>query len=241
MAPDLDSLPVSTQNYLKAVWVLREWDDAPVTKTALAARVGVTLSSASDAVRKLSQQGLLDNTHYGAVELTDHGRDLAVAMVRRHRLIETYLVAELGYTWDEVHAEAEKLEHAASNALVDAMARKLNYPMRDPHGDPIPTRDGRIETLDAIAVSALPRETLDAGCEARVERISDADPELLRYLAQHGVITGARIRLARGPAFTDTVSAKAYTVAHADTGNNALTLGPSAAAAIWVSLMSTPA
>ena len=109
-----------------------------VSTKMLAERIGVSASTASESIRKLADQGLVDHEKYGAVTLTERGRDAALAMVRRHRLMETFLVRELGYGWDEVHDEAEVLEHAVSDRMVDRIDAKLGFPRRDPHGDPIP-------------------------------------------------------------------------------------------------------
>lgn len=146
----VSALSASSQNYLKAVWSLGEWSDEPVTASTLAARVGVKLSTASDAIRKLTDQGLLEHARYGAVTLTPEGRALAVAMVRRHRLIETFLVDVLDYDWDQVHDEAETLEHAVSDFLIERIDEKLGHPDRDPHGDPIPRADGTVQKPHAV-------------------------------------------------------------------------------------------
>src|SRR6187455_1499158 len=112
-------LTPTTQDYLKAIWSLGEWDPAAVTVTALADRLGVRTSTASDGLRKLAEQGFVKHAPYGAITLTPSGRAHAIAMVRRHRLLETYLVQQLGYTWDEVHDEAERLEHAVTDRLME--------------------------------------------------------------------------------------------------------------------------
>ena len=136
---DLSSV---AQDYLKIIWSATEWSDQPVTVKQLAERMGVRAATVSDGIRRLAEQGLVAHERYGGVELTEAGRAHAVAMVRRHRLIETYLVRELGYSWDEVHEEAELLEHSASDDLVDRMARAIGDPKTDPHGSPIPSRSG---------------------------------------------------------------------------------------------------
>ncbi|MEX0914127.1 MAG: metal-dependent transcriptional regulator, partial [Demequina sp.] len=118
-------LSATAQDYVKVVWSAGEWSDAPVTTKQLAARMGVAPSTVSETVRRLSDQGLLEHAPYGAVTLTTAGRAHALDVVRRHRLIETYLVAKLGYTWDEVHDEAEVLEHACSARMIDAMDAAL--------------------------------------------------------------------------------------------------------------------
>ena len=140
----VSELSTSTQNYLKAIWGLKEWSSEPVTATLIAKQLGLKLSSVSDAVRKMAKQGLVSHTPYGSVELTELGRQYALVMVRRHRLLESFLVQALGYTWDEVHNEAENLEHAVSDMLIERVDKFLDYPTRDPHGDPIPTVDGQI-------------------------------------------------------------------------------------------------
>ncbi|MCK8675051.1 metal-dependent transcriptional regulator, partial [Rhodococcus sp. HM1] len=127
------------QDYLKVIWTVQEWSGEKVSTKLLAEKLGVSASTVSEAVRRLCDQGLLDHERYGAISLTESGRAAAVAMVRRHRLIETFLVRELGYRWDEVHDEAEVLEHAVSERMIAALDAKLGFPERDPHGDPIPT------------------------------------------------------------------------------------------------------
>ncbi len=197
----VSELSSSSQNYLKAVWTLQEWTDEPVTATALASRTGVRLSSASDAVRKLADQGLLDHTRYGSIALTPQGRAYALTMVRRHRLIETFLVQVLGYRWDEVHDEAEQLEHAVSDLLVERIAAQLGHPDRDPHGDPIPTADGEVHLPTTVVLTDLP-----AGHRGRIERISDADPELLQFFAAKGIDVGVEFTVEAGEPFSESIS-----------------------------------
>ncbi|ESV55891.1 iron dependent repressor, N-terminal DNA binding domain protein [Mycobacteroides abscessus MAB_082312_2258] len=139
-------LTTVAQDYLKVIWTAQEWSHEKVSTKMLAERMGVSASTASESIRKLADQGLVDHEKYGAVTLTDHGRKAAVLMVRRHRLLETYLVNELGYGWDEVHDEAEVLEHAVSDLLLAKIDAKLGHPQRDPHGDPIPGPDGQVPT-----------------------------------------------------------------------------------------------
>ena len=139
---DVTALSPVTQDYLKVIWTSQEWAEVKVTTKMLAESLGVSPSTASEAIRKLADQGLVSHERYGAVTLTDSGRAAAILMVRRHRLLETFLVRELGYGWDEVHDEAEVLEHAVSDRLMARLDAKLGYPQRDPHGDPIPAADG---------------------------------------------------------------------------------------------------
>lgn len=193
----VSELSTSTQNYLKAVWSLSEWSDTPVTPSLISERTELKLSSVSDAVRKLTAQGLLDHSPYGAVELTDTGRAYAIAMVRRHRLIETFLVNMLGYSWDQVHDEAEHLEHAVSDFMIDRIDELLGYPERDPHGDPIPSADGSILAPEAVQLSLV-----QPGDEVVVERISDDDPALLQFFEDRGIVLGATILVREGAPFS---------------------------------------
>ena len=133
-------------------------------------------------VKKLVTQGLVEHAPYGAVTLTAMGREQALRMVRRHRLIETWLVQQFGYSWDEVHDEAEVLEHTLSDRLLDAIDEQLGRPVRDPHGDPIPSADGVVERPDAVLLSRV-----EPGQRGRVVRISDRDPVVLRELSAAGI------------------------------------------------------
>jgi DtxR family Mn-dependent transcriptional regulator len=183
---DVGGLSPSTQDYLKAIWSLGEWDPSAVTVTALAERLGVRTSTASDGLRKLAEQGFLEHAPYGAISLTPAGTRVALAMVRRHRLLESYLASELGYSWDEVHAEAESLEHAVSDAFIARIDAVLGHPSRDPHGDPIPPASGDPVLPDAVQLS-----TLAPGTTAVVARISDASSERLRAFAEAGILPDA--------------------------------------------------
>jgi DtxR family Mn-dependent transcriptional regulator len=219
----VSELSMSTQNYLKAIWGLQEWSSTPVTPSALAAKAGVKLSSASDAVRKLTEQGLLEHAPYGAVTLTEQGRTHAVAMVRRHRLIESFLVDVLGYRWDQVHDEAESLEHAVSDFMIDRIDEHLGHPTRDPHGDPIPNALGEVSRPDALLLAALPD-----GARARVERISDADAGLLQFFAERGIGVGTVLETRAPAPYSD-----ALEVVVAGT-STPVALGRAAADAVWV-------
>lgn len=176
------------QDFVSAIWKSEEWSEAPATAGDIAARMGIATSTVSGNLRKLVADGLVEHERYGAVTLTADGRAAAVQMVRRHRLLETYLVERLGYGWDEVHDEAEHLEHAASGTFIDRIDRELGFPVRDPHGDLIPRRDGRVEASDAVVLTELP-----VGESGTIARISDEDPALLRYLGEHGLRLDSRI------------------------------------------------
>ena len=172
------------EDYLKVIYAHTEWQPEPITTGALAARLGLAASSVTEMVKKLVAQGLVSHEPYGAVELTAEGTALALQMVRRHRLIETWLVEHIGYTWDEVHDEAEVLEHAMSDRLLSAIEAQLGHPSRDPHGDPIPRADGTVERPAAVLLADAP----DGGVVARV---SDRDPLLLRHLEAEGIVVDA--------------------------------------------------
>ncbi|WP_104172298.1 metal-dependent transcriptional regulator [Arthrobacter sp. Y81] len=180
----------SIEDYVKVIYSFTEWQDKPITSSQLAQRLGVANSSVSEMVRKLKDQGLVDHKPYSAITLTADGIRLALSMVRRHRLIETYLVQELGYSWDEVHDEAELLEHAVSDTFIERMAGKLGNPLRDPHGDPIPAADGTVRMPRAHRMSEL-----DEGHTGRITRISDENPDLLRYLSAEKIDLDADIEV----------------------------------------------
>lgn len=221
----VSELSVSTQNYLKAVWGLTEWSSAPVTPTLIAERTGLKLSSVSDAVRKLSAQGLVDHAPYGSVKLTKRGRSHALSMVRRHRLIESFLVSVLGYSWDQVHDEAEHLEHAVSDFMIDQIDEFLEFPTRDPHGDPIPSADGTVQIPDARQLTEV-----GAGHRVVVERISDSDPTLLQFLAGHGFVVGVTLEIGEGAPFSDALDARLQG------SDSSVALGRSATDALYVSI-----
>ena len=222
----VSELSASSQNYLKAVWGLQEWSDAPVTPSMVAETTGMKLSTVSDAMRRLADKGLVDHAPYGAITLTDSGRSYALEMVRRHRLIETFLVEMLGYSWDLVHDEAEALEHAVSDFMIDRLDVLLGHPVRDPHGDPIPTAAGELTYPEAFRLSeAAPGSLL------RIERISDADPALLQYFSEHGIAVGSTVTSRSGSPFSGAIEISA------GPGAAALALGSSATDAVWVSLV----
>lgn len=216
------------QNYLKVIWSLEEWSDAPITNSAIAEAAGVRLSTVSDALRKLADSDLIDHERYGTVTLTPEGRELAVVMTRRHRLLETFLVQVLDYKWDEVHDEADRLEHAVSDELVNRIDRVLEYPTRDPHGDPIPSRDGLVHKPEAKLLT----ET-EAPCRVRVERISDSDPEMLQYFASRGIIVDAELELLVGEPYSETTT---VAVQDPKTGEQSqVLLGRAASDSVWAS------
>jgi DtxR family Mn-dependent transcriptional regulator len=178
------------QNYAKAVYALETRDGTPVSTNDLAARLGVTPASASGMVRKLTEVGIVEHEPYHGVRLTEQGRRVALEVLRHHRLIELFLAEELGMSWDRVHAEAEVLEHVLSEDLEQLIADRLGDPSVDPHGDPIPTAEFEIDEGQTHSL-----DELMPGATGRFVRVSDSDPEMLRYLADQGITLGARIEV----------------------------------------------
>lgn len=178
------------EDYLTLIWKAYEWPGGRPSTTDMAAQLGVTPSTVSANLKKLASDGFVDYEPYGTVELTTEGCEIAVAVVRRHRIIETYLARQLGLGWDQVHDEADRLEHAVSDLVLDRMDAVLGHPGSDPHGDPIPGADGHLQADNTIALSDLP-----PGTPAAIVRVSDRSPDILRYLEQRGIVVGARLRL----------------------------------------------
>jgi len=178
------------EDYAKAIYGLELRAGGAVSTNALAERLGVTAASASGMVKRLDELGLVSHVPYRGVELTADGRRLALEVLRHHRLLELYLAESLGVPWDRVHQEAEVLEHVLSEELEEAISAKLGNPTHDPHGDPIPTADLRIEEGDTVSL-----QSLRAGQAGTFVRVSDADPEMLRYLAERGIAPGSRFQI----------------------------------------------
>src|SRR5262245_14146501 len=185
-------LSASVEDYTKAIYALEERYGVAST-TALAARLGVSAPAVSAMVKKLATLGYVSHVRYRGVRLTDEGRRVALEVLRHHRLLETYLVEELGVPWDRVHAEAEVLEHVLSEGLEERIAAKLGEPTHDPHGDPIPAADGTVVEPATVALTAL-----TAGDRGRFVRVSDSDPVVLRELAELGIRTGDELEVVAG-------------------------------------------
>jgi DtxR family Mn-dependent transcriptional regulator len=185
-----DNISAASQDYTKAIYALEARSDAPVSTTELAERLGVTAGSASAMVRKLAELGLVEHEPYRGVRLTVSGRRVALEVLRHHRLLETFLANELGMSWDRVHAEAEVLEHVISEDLEALIAAHLGNPTLDPHGDPIPTAEFEIEERPTQRLDDLP-----VGAIGRFVRVSDSDPDMLRYLSDQGIAPGARLEV----------------------------------------------
>ncbi|HVE69438.1 MAG TPA: metal-dependent transcriptional regulator [Solirubrobacteraceae bacterium] len=178
------------ENYVKAIYGLQRRAAGPVSTNALAERLSVTPASASGMVKKLAERGLASHVPYRGVELSPAGEALALEVLRHHRLLELYLAESLGVPWDRVHDEAEVLEHVLSEELEELIATKLGNPTHDPHGDPIPTRDLHI---DEVETSSL--DELGPGAKGTFVRVSDSDPEMLRWLAERGIAPGDRFEV----------------------------------------------
>ena len=206
----------AVDDYLKTIYHHTEWQDDRITPSQLAAELGLAPSSVTEMVQKLAAQGLVTHRPYGPIALSDEGERRAAAIIRRHRLIETWLVREFGYSWDEVHDEAEVLEHAISDRLLEGIDDRLGRPRFDPHGDAIPDAAGHVHRESFVVLGSAP-----AGHVGRVLRVSDRDPELLRAVESAGVAVGTVVTVA---------SAAAVRI-----GEVEVTLPLAAAAAVWLS------
>lgn len=179
----------AAEDYLKAIYLLARGEGA-VGTSAIAERLGVAPGSVTGMLKRLGKQGLVEHERYQGARVTERGRREAVRMIRRHRILELFLVEVLGYTWDEVHEEAERLEHAVSDELVDRMATALGDPEADPHGHPIPSSAGQLTAHDLPTLREL-----EPGRPAVLRRVSDEDPEALRYLARLALIPGVELEV----------------------------------------------
>jgi DtxR family Mn-dependent transcriptional regulator len=211
------------EDYLKTIYEL-ERATGTATTTDIAHRLAIAPASVTGMVRRLADQRLLKHEPYRGVRLTQAGQRVALRTLRRHRVIETFLARVLGYPWDAVHDEAERLEHAASDELVDRMAAALDEPTVDPHGAPIPSRDGTVNDQRYASIADLP-----LGQRARLVGVSDDDPARLRYLAELGLTPGALVVvLARAPfegPLSIRVEDRGHTAEHA--------IGPALARAVF--------
>jgi DtxR family Mn-dependent transcriptional regulator len=177
------------EDYLKAVYRLRD-SVTQVTTQRLAEELGVTGPSVTNMIKRLHDLRLLRHSRYRGVELTEAGTKIALEVLRHHRLLELYLAESLGMPWDQVHDEAERLEHHLSDQLEARMDSALGYPTHDPHGDPIPSREGTIDRVSAVLLIGL-----DPGQQGTVTRVSDRDPEQLRYLGELGLYPGVTVKV----------------------------------------------
>ncbi len=201
-------LSPAVEDYLKTIYKLQENSPpadegevhshaaATVATTEIAKAMDVSSASVTNMLKRLDQMGMVVYQSYRGVTLTDAGRKIALEIIRHHRLLELYLKEIMGYSWADLHDEAEHLEHHISEAFEDRIDEMLGYPTHDPHGDPIPTRDGQVE-----APVDDPLSEAQAGARLEVRRVSDTDPELLHYLEELGLLPGAQIQILKKAPF----------------------------------------
>ncbi len=197
----VSSASVAVEDYVKAIYQEAEDGAGVVTTMGLSSRLNVTAPSVSAMTKRLAVRGLVAHVPYRRVVLTEPGRRLALSVVRRHRLLELFLYESLGLSWDQVHEQAEVLEHALSPELTAVIAEKLGHPDRDPHGDPIPTVDGRVVEEPTERLSVLP-----AGAAGVLVRVSDTDPDMLRHLTTQGVGLGDSVEVGQHEPFGGSLS-----------------------------------
>lgn len=189
MVDPAEGLSRSVEDYLKVIFSLTERGD-PASTSAVAQVLDVQPASVTGMVKRLAESSLLEHVPYRGVRLTEQGTREALRIIRRHRILETYLVERLGYTWDDVHSEAERLEHASSDRLVEHMAAALEDPSHDPHGAPIPTRSGEIEATDFATLADA-----ELGGDVHIRAVADEDAERLRYMEARGLLPGVRVHV----------------------------------------------
>jgi DtxR family Mn-dependent transcriptional regulator len=195
-----ETLTRSVEDYLKAIYQLSP-EGRPASTSEIAHLLALSAPSVTGMVKRLSEHGLLEHIPYRGVQLTEEGRRAALRMVRRHRLIEAYLVEFLGYSWDTVHPEAERLEHAVSDTMIERMSAALGDPAVDPHGDPIPAADGSIHESAGSALTEVP-----VGETVEIHRVHESQPEKLRYIAALGLLPGVRVTVVDRQPFDDLVT-----------------------------------
>lgn len=187
-------LSQSVEDYLKAIYKL-DTEEKGASTTRIAEALDVSSASATNMVKRLSDMGLVNYQSYKGASLTESGRKIALEIIRHHRLLELYLLEVMGYSWDEVHDEAEKLEHHISEQFEDKIAELLDNPTHDPHGDPIPTKEGIMPEMDTKSLV-----NAEEGIHYLVSRVKNQDPELLRYLEKIGLLPGAKLQIKdKGP------------------------------------------
>ncbi|HKY96304.1 MAG TPA: metal-dependent transcriptional regulator [Gemmatimonadaceae bacterium] len=221
-----DMLTGPVEDYLKTIYEIGR-GTVSVATNDIAQRLAIAPASVSGMVRRLAEQGLLSYERYRGVTLTEQGRRAALRTIRRHRVIESYLSIALNYPWDRVHDEAERLEHAASDELVDRMAEAIGEPVVDPHGAPIPSREGLMDETEYVSLGEL-----SAGYGARVVRVSDDDPEMLRYLAELAIVPGAEVIVISRAPYQGPISLRI--------SGHLLAIGPQLASQVMVEPLTNP-
>ena len=177
----------ATEDFLKLVFLFQQSEER-VSTSQLAEALNITPASVTEKAKRLSDEGLIDHVPYRGVRLTKEGRRVALYMIRRHRMLEMFLMQHLGYQWDEVHEEAERLEHAVSEKFLERVAALLDYPTHDPHGDPIPDSEGLFPDRAELSLADWP-----VNKPGRVARILEQSPETLRYLEDKGLLPDAAV------------------------------------------------
>ena len=213
-------LSTSIEDYIKAIYGL-ELEDEKATTKRIAERLGVKMASVTGMIKHLAAEGYIRHTPYYGAKMSEKGRRVAVDMIRRHRLIETFLSQTLGLTWDEVDADAEVLEHAMSDRLIERIYEFLGRPEFDPHGSPIPRRDGSVPPARGKPLAQLP-----AGSRGAVVEVSDQDPEFLRYLTGLGLRIGSEVSVGECAPFGGPITL--------ELGEGSVAIGPEAAQRIRV-------
>ncbi len=224
MPDDTPTLSRSVEDYLKAIYALSERGESASTSN-IAEILDIQPASVSGMVKRLAESGLLQHVPYKGVRLTGEGTREALRIIRRHRILETYLSQRLGYSWDDVHEEAERLEHAASDDLIDRMAAALQNPRHDPHGAPIPTRGGDVEAIDHPTLAEV-----TPGDRVEIRAVGDDDSERLRYMESRGLMPGVRLWVEARAPFNGPV-----TIRVGDPDGPHQTVGHELARRIWVS------
>jgi len=233
--PELSAISSAVEDYAKAIYALEQrGGGVAVSTNALADRLGVSAGSASAMVKRLDALGLVAHVPYKGVRLTPEGTRVALEVLRHHRLLETYLAVHLGVPWDRVHEEAEVLEHVLSEELEERIAAKLGDPTHDPHGDPIPTRDGRIDEGAHESMAAV-----EVGMRGTFVRVSDSDPAMLRYLAERGIAPGHAFEIVDRQPFGGPVFAR-FTAPGDPEGGDVHVLGGDLVTAMRVQLEEAP-
>ncbi|SMO92704.1 metal-dependent transcriptional regulator [Gracilimonas mengyeensis] len=195
-------LSQSVEDYLKAIYVLQS-EGKSATTTRIAKALSVSSASVTNMLKRLAKMNLLEYKSYQGATLTNAGKKIALEILRHHRLLELYLKEVMGYSWDEVHEEAENLEHHISEQFEERIAELLNHPTHDPHGDPIPTKDGVMPKMASLSISEADEDT-----PYIIGRVKDQDPELLRYLEKIGVLPGVKIKILEKTPFNGPVKVK---------------------------------
>lgn len=195
----------SVEDYLKTIYKLESeaTKEKGVSTSQLAEHMGVANASVTNMLKRLSEMKMVEYESYYGTRLTEAGKKIALEIIRHHRLIELYLKEILGYSWDEVHDEAEKLEHHISEQFEDRIAELLDHPTEDPHGDPIPTKDGKMPIIEVKPLLSVPLET-----PYLIRRVKNQNPELLRYLEKQGLIPGVKVEVLSKEPFDGPVKLK---------------------------------